>query len=59
MITSLSQPIDIRRQLNKTLKSEKQILKKKKTINQTYILHANVLQKVRQDKNIFWQKKKE
>lgn len=43
MITSLSQPIDIRRQLNKTLKSEKQILKKK-TINQTYILHANVLQ---------------
>lgn len=44
MITSLSQPIDIRRQLNKTLKSEKQILKKKKTINQTYILHANVLQ---------------
>lgn len=42
MIASLPQPIDIRRQLNKTLKSEKQI--KKKTINQTYILHAHVLQ---------------
>lgn len=45
MTVSLPQPIDIRRQLNKTLKSEKKILKKYKPSNQTYILHANVLKK--------------
>ena len=46
MTVSLPQPIDIRRQLKKTLKSEKKILKKKdKPSNQTYILHANVLKK--------------
>ena len=35
MIVSLPHPIDIRRQLNKTLKIKKQILKKKKPSNQT------------------------